>query len=244
MNDITNASEGRILIADGDSTFRNSLAVLLGRHDFEGVGAPNAAEAFALLESSQFDALIADIDMPGNAGLEFIETVPEVAAGLPIVLVTGRPSVETAARAVGLGVTAYLTKPPQIAELIRLLKASITDYRCLRSVDESRERLRDWDASLNHLSRALRNPKATAARPSAGGYLRDNLQHILLQLAALEQSIAIWNRSPEHREALRKLDLVGAIRHTIEVLGQTKQNFKCQRLADLRRHLMELIDAV
>jgi len=243
MNDTTNASEGRILIADGDCTFRSSLAVLLGRHDFECASAPDAAAASALLESTQFDALIADIDMPGNAGLKFIESVPEVAAGLPVVLVTGRPSVETAARAVGLGVIAYLTKPPQIAELIRLLKTSIADYRCLRCLDESSERLRDWDASLNHFSRALRNPKA-AARPSAGGYLRDNLRHILQQLAALEQSIAIWSRSPEHRETLHKLDLVGAIRHTIEVLGQTKQNFKCQRLADLRRQLMELIDAV
>ena len=244
MNDTPKTSEGRILIADDDTAFRNSLATLLARHDFECVGAPDATAALAALESSQFDALIADIHMPGNAGLEFIEAVPQIVAGLPIVLLTGRPSVETAARAVGLRVAAYLTKPPQIAELITLLQVSIADYRCLRCVEESRGRLRDWETKLACLSRALRNPKPAAATPSAGDYLRSSLQHLLYELAALEQSVAIWNRGSERKADLHRLDLIAAIRHTVEVLEQTKQNFKCQRLGDLRRQLTELLNAV
>lgn len=244
MNDTPNISEGKVLIADDDAAFRNSLAVLLDRHDFQCVGAPDAAAALALLESTRFDALIADIHMPGNAGLEFIEAVPQVAAGLPILLLTGRPSIETAARAVGLRVAAYLTKPPQIAELIALLQVSIADYRCLRCVNQSRGRLRDWEAKLECLARALRNPKPATVRPSAGDYLRNSLQHVLHELAALEQSIAIWHRGSERKADLHRLDLVAAIRHTIEVLEQTKQNFKCQRLGDLRRQLTDLLDAV
>ena len=244
MNDTPKTSEGKILIADDDTAFRNSLAALLERHDFECLGMPDATAALAALESTRFDALIADIHMPGNSGLEFIEAVPQIAAGLPIVLLTGRPSVETAARAVGLRVAAYLTKPPQIAELITLLQASIADYRCLRCVDESRGRLRDWEAKLECLARALRNPKPAAATPSAGDYLLNNLQHVLHELAALEQSIAIWNRGSERRADLHRLDLIAAVRHTVEVLEQTKQNFKCQRLGDLRRQLTDLLDAV
>jgi ActR/RegA family two-component response regulator len=244
MNDTPKTNEGKILIADDDTAFRNSLAALLARHDFECVGAPDATAAIALVESTRFDALIADIHMPGNAGLEFVETVPQIAAGLPIVLLTGRPSIETAARAVGLRVAAYLTKPPQIAELITLLQASIADYRCLRCVNESRGRLREWEAKLDCLARAFRNPKSATVRPSAGDYLRNNLQHVLHELAALEQSIAVWNGGSERKSDLHRLDLIAAVRHTIDVLEQTKQNFKCQRLGDLRRQLTDLLDAV
>jgi len=182
--------------------------------------------------------------MPGNAGLEFVETVPQISAGLPIVLLTGRPSVETAARAVGLRVAAYLTKPPQIAELIALLQTSIADYRCLRCVNDSRGRLRDWETKLESLARALRNPKPAAMKAPVGDYLRNNLQHVLQELAALEQSIAIWNRGSERKADLHRLDLIAAVRHTVQVLEQTKQNFKCQRLGDLRRQLTELFEAV
>ncbi len=231
----------KLLIADDSEEFRNGLIQLLSRHGFECIGASSADAALTRLQTDTFDALISDVQMPGNASLGFIKTISNTAAGLPVILLTGQPSIETAIHAVGLPVTAYLTKPPQIAELVTLLHASIADYRCLRCVDESRARLRDWDAKLKGLSSALRNPKPSAVKPSAGDYLRNGLQHVLHELAALEQSVAIWNRSNEHKPDLRKLDLIGAIRHTVEVLGQTKQDFKSSKLADLRRRLEELM---
>ncbi len=64
---------------------------------------------------------------------------------LPVILLTGRLSVETAARSVRLPVTAYLTKPPNMDELISLLDRAISDYRGLRALQSGRVRLQVWE---------------------------------------------------------------------------------------------------
>ena len=53
--------------------------------------------------------LMADICMPGNDALELAREPPEIAPGLPTILLTGPPTVETAAQSVRLIVMAYLT---------------------------------------------------------------------------------------------------------------------------------------
>ena len=234
-------SVAKLLIADDNEEFRNSLVRLLHHHGFECDGASTSAETLALLQSGGVDALVSDVQMPGNVGLELIHAVSRLAPGLPVVLLTGQPSVETAIRAVNLPVAGYFTKPPQIGELVALLQSSIADYRCLRCVDESRCRLREWDEKLKCFSRSLRSPRPSITKPTAGDYLRNTLQHVQFELAALEQSLSIWNRSSSREADLRKLDLIGAIDHTVKVLGQTKQDFKSVKLADLRRYLEELL---
>lgn len=233
----------KLLVADDDEAFRNGLIKLLERHGYECIGASNADAALRLLQTDTFDALIADVQMPGNAGLEFIRTVSKKAVGFPIILLTGQPSVETAIRAVGLPVAAYLLKPPTLEELLMLLRGSVASYRRLRWVEEGRERLRQWDLQLQEIAQSSHWQKFNDEHRSAGDHFRLTLRHIMLELGTLDQSIAAWRHGPDHKGGERESNLVGAIRHTITVLEQTKQNFKSQRLADLRRQLVNLLEA-
>jgi hypothetical protein len=57
-----------------------------------------------------------------------------------------------------------------------------------------------------------------------------------------EQPTVTGRRDRSLPGAARESELIAAIRHTIEVLEQTKQNFKSQRLADLRRQLVKLLE--
>src|ERR1700759_4145454 len=109
MNEIpAPASRGTLLLADDDETIRTGLSELLRRHGFECEVAANGTDALAKLRETSFEALLSDMHMPGNVGLELIENVPQIAAGLPVILLTGRPSVASAARSLRLSVTAYL----------------------------------------------------------------------------------------------------------------------------------------
>jgi DNA-binding NtrC family response regulator len=110
----TTMTRGALLIADDEEFIRHGLAELLRRDGFTSVVADSGADALAKLRVETFDALISDIHMPGNASLEMIKEVRSIAPALPVVLLTGRPTVETAARSVRLPVTAYLTKPPNM----------------------------------------------------------------------------------------------------------------------------------
>ena len=94
----------------------------LNREGFHCETAATANEAIQRLQEGGYESLISDIHMEGNVQLEFVARVAATAAGLPVIVLTGYPTVKTAARAVGLRVTAYLTKPPDLGTLCSTLR--------------------------------------------------------------------------------------------------------------------------
>src|SRR6266853_1369260 len=94
----------RILIADDEEVFRETLASFLQKLGYECVCAPDAASALQVLSGSSFDLLISDLEMPGNEDLALVREVHRSAPGLPVPLLTAHPSVHSAAQSVRLPV--------------------------------------------------------------------------------------------------------------------------------------------
>ena len=139
---------------------------VLERSGFQCETAGSAAEAVDLLRTKEYDVLLADINMPGNARLELIADLPAVLHGLPIILITGEPTVETASRSVRLRVRADLTKPPDFAELRQLLNAAVTERRDLRLLNDNRQRIQNWDRELERIRASCNNqPMPTGGPP-------------------------------------------------------------------------------
>ena len=230
-----------ILLADDDDSFRENFAILLRRHGYECVSASNAASAIKLAKDLKLDALISDINMPGNANLELLEAISQMAIGLPVILLTGSPAVETAARSVGLGAVAYLMKPADTNELLGLLQRSISNFRRLRSVTDNRERLQEWAEELAPIEESLKRPFSVNPTDAMQNYLQVTLRNLMLQLHGLDQSIAAWSQLGAASADLDKFDLVRAVHHTIEVLEKTRQNFRSKDLGELRKQLQTLL---
>ena len=129
MNEQGTSTKGNILIADDDEAFRNATKAFLRRQGFDCESAKDGGSAIELLRNTQFDLLISDINMPGNVSLELVEKLPEIAAALPVILLTGHPSVQSAARSVRLQVVAYLVKPCDANDLLSLAEQAIANYR-------------------------------------------------------------------------------------------------------------------
>lgn len=234
-------NKGRILLADDEDTVRRTYAALLSRHGYDCLCAPDGASALKILAESDIDALIADIHMPGNSGLELIESVSQIASGLPVILLTGEPSIETAARSVRLSVIAYLVKPPKLEEVLALLREAIPHYRHLRAVSDSRRHLQQWAQDVAALEDNLRQPPRVGQTAATQDYLRVALRNLMLQLADLDRSIAAWSQAAPAGAELRQLDFIGAVRHTIEVLEKTRHSFQSKDLGDLRKQLQVLL---
>ena len=239
METIT-ATRGTLLIADDEEFIRHGLSELLRRDGFSCVVADSAPDAIGKLRGGEFDAMISDIHMPGNAGLEMVAQVRTIAAALPIVLLTGRATVESAARSGRLPVTAYLTKPPDMDELVKILDAAIEDYRGFRALESGRARLVAWEKELEEIERTLR---ATAGRSGSGGpmghYLRLTLRQVILMLSDLEQATASFERAGA---GTKTVEHEAALRRTVDVLERTKQNFKSRELAELRKQIEQLLE--
>jgi len=117
----------RILIADDEESFLYSTADILRREGYECSCASDARAAMEMLKEESYDLLIADIKMQGNSDLEFIKNLPQIAEGLPVILVTGYPSLNSAIESIQLPVVAYLVKPFELNDLLVRVKDAVIE---------------------------------------------------------------------------------------------------------------------
>jgi DNA-binding NtrC family response regulator len=115
----------KILIADDDETFLLAITDLLRREGYECYYAPDAMTVIETLKSVKFDLLISDINMPGNTELELIKKLREVAAEMPVILITGSPFSDTEIQSLKPQVTACLSKPLDFEVLLMHVRSSI-----------------------------------------------------------------------------------------------------------------------
>lgn len=114
-----------ISIVDDDSATRESLRLLL---DCVGLEARDFPSSNAFLEARQSageDCLVLDLHMPGMSGLDLLEELRRRGDQIPVIVVTGRPSAATTARAQAAGALAVLEKPFKAAEIIELVRNAL-----------------------------------------------------------------------------------------------------------------------
>jgi DNA-binding response OmpR family regulator len=102
---------GKILIIDDEPALRQTLARILQQVGLEVTTANDGEQGLAFLDSSQFDLVYMDIRMPGLAGLDVLELMRSKYPGLPVVLFTAQPDLNSAVEALRRGATDYLLKP-------------------------------------------------------------------------------------------------------------------------------------
>ena len=115
-----------ILLADDSLTIQKVVELTFMEGDFEVEAVGDGDEALAKLESRQFDVVIADVHMPGADGFEICRQAKERYPGTPVLLLVGtfEPFEEDSAREVGA--EAYLKKPFDSQELMRLVESLAT----------------------------------------------------------------------------------------------------------------------
>lgn len=112
----------RILFADDETHLQELIHADLTRRGYTVTVCPDGLTAMAALEKESFDCLIVDIDMPGMNGIEVIERARELRPEIEMVVMTGKPSQDTAIRALRQGAFDYLTKPCPLKDIARMLE--------------------------------------------------------------------------------------------------------------------------
>jgi DNA-binding NarL/FixJ family response regulator len=121
--------KGRLLVADDEPVFLESITELLRAENYEVASAPDAATCHRLLAEYTFDVLIADIRMPGNSQLELLNGMGAHRQPPPVILMTGYPTIGSAIQAIKLPVTAYLVKPFDFGRLLMEVESAMVGAR-------------------------------------------------------------------------------------------------------------------
>ena len=120
------AGEGPVVcIVDDDASLRRSLG-----HLFQSIGlrAQTFESAEACLES--FDrahtaCMVVDLRMPGMSGLDLVQRLAAIGAGIPVIILTAQADEETRRRSLAAGAVAFLAKPFQSAALVDAVRAAL-----------------------------------------------------------------------------------------------------------------------
>jgi DNA-binding response OmpR family regulator len=234
-------SRGTILLADDEPTFLQSAAVLLRDLGFDVETAPDGDGALAAFERRDFDLLVSDLEMPGNADLALVRTITSRHGGFPVIILTGYPSVRSAMACIDLPVAAYLTKPVDIEELAERADRAITRFRAYTAMKRSEERMRQWHDDFAQLREAA--PAGTGADVFLSLALR-NVMSTLTDVEQVGRALAQHERPGHACQVLncpRGLQLRDALTETVRVLEETKHAFRSKALGDLRRKLELLL---
>jgi DNA-binding NtrC family response regulator len=112
----------RILVVDDDAADGDAVRALLAQDGFDAVVARSAEEALSCFQRDTFAVVLADLQLPGESGLELVKTLRTQSPATAVVVLTGHASVSTAVAALKLGAVDYLKKPVNPSQLRKLVE--------------------------------------------------------------------------------------------------------------------------
>jgi CheY-like chemotaxis protein len=118
----------RILAVDSDETVRSAAHELLGRYGCEVETAHNGEEAFVMVRSFHYDAVIADIRLPDMTGFECFYQLKQIHEHLPVILMTGfgYDPAHSVVKARQHGLKAVLYKPFRLEQLLTEVEKAVS----------------------------------------------------------------------------------------------------------------------
>jgi PAS domain S-box-containing protein len=141
------ADEIRILYVDDEPALLENGKIFLERSgQFSVDTITSAPAALTLLNTKNYDAIIADYQMPDMDGIEFLKTIRSSGKSIPFILFTGRGREEVVILALNEGADFYLQKggepTSQFAELSNKIRYAVTHRKAEVALRESEERYR------------------------------------------------------------------------------------------------------
>jgi two-component system response regulator AtoC len=134
-------SDALVLVVDDDPGTRKVARANLSLEGFEVVVASSAAEAVARLAEIDPLAVVTDLKLGDGDGIGLMDRVHASRPALPVVLVTGNATIESAVQAMRKGALHYLTKPIRYDELALVLRHAVAGERARREVSRLRGEL-------------------------------------------------------------------------------------------------------
>ncbi|HMH31739.1 MAG TPA: sigma-54 dependent transcriptional regulator [Puia sp.] len=107
-----------ILIIDDEKAIRKTLSEILSYEGYKIDEAGDGEEGLKKFREKEYDVILCDIKMPKIDGIEFLERAKESNADVPIIMISGHGTIETAVEAVKKGAYDYISKPPDLNRLL------------------------------------------------------------------------------------------------------------------------------
>ena len=153
----------RVLIADDESAIRDTLRMILEYEGYRVFEAADGEQALTVARTRSPDAMLLDIRMPRRSGLDVVEQLRREGIDVPVLMISGHGTIETAVRALQLGAQDFLEKPLEREIVLRRLEG-VLEREFLRSEVDTIQREEDRRWQLVGDSEPMRRIREMIAR--------------------------------------------------------------------------------
>jgi DNA-binding NtrC family response regulator len=166
------SSKSAILIVDDEEDSRAALQTILGTWGYPTDAATDGREALDKAAALRPSLVVTDLMMPDMDGLGLLTALQQEMPRMPVIILTGRASVDTAVGAMRQGAYDYLTKPVDLDRLRLLIEKALERGRTLDEITILRRRVKDvWglgrligrSAPMQEVHRLIEQAAATPA---------------------------------------------------------------------------------
>lgn len=114
-----------ILIIDDEKAIRKTLCEILSYEGYKMEEAADGEEGLRKFKEKMYDVVLCDIKMPKVDGIEFLEKAKETHPDVPVIMISGHGTIETAVEAVKKGAYDYISKPPDLNRLLITIRNAL-----------------------------------------------------------------------------------------------------------------------
>ena len=111
-----------ILVVDDEVSIRRTLREILEYEGYELEEAEDGEAALERIRNQRYDLVLMDVKMPKMDGMEVLQVIADELPELPVVMISGHGTIETAVEATKLGAYDFIEKPPDLNRLLLTIR--------------------------------------------------------------------------------------------------------------------------
>jgi len=155
-----------ILVVDDEKSIRDSIKMILEYEKYGVVFAENGDRALTVARERPIDAILLDIKMPGMDGIEVLKEMRNKHPEIPVVMISGHGTIDTAVEATKLGAFDYLSKPLDREKLLITVRNALQQKRLVVEVNKitGKERILGEGPAIKEILALIQRVGPTDAR--------------------------------------------------------------------------------
>lgn len=159
-----------ILIIDDEKAIRKTLSEILSYEGYKIDEAGDGEEGLKKFKEKSYDVVLCDIKMPKLDGIEFLDKAREANPDVPVIMISGHGTIETAVEAVKKGAYDYISKPPDLNRLLITIRNAmdktnlVAETKVLKRKVSKVEEMIGESAPISRIKETIEKVAPTEAR--------------------------------------------------------------------------------
>lgn len=164
--------KSKILVIEDEASIRRVLKNILAEEneDYQVEEAKDGQEGMDKINSTDYDLVLLDIKMPKLDGMEVLEKTTETKPDIPVVMISGHGTIDTAVQAMKIGALDYIEKPPDLNRLLNTVRIAldrkklVTENKRLKKKVSKKYEMIGESAEINAIKNIIEKVAPTEAR--------------------------------------------------------------------------------